>query len=1280
MKNILKYAVVLLLLFAMVGTASATVSGVQATVDNNDTNPNNYDVVVTWAGALTDPVIDVFTVTIDGESFSGTTNDTTYTFSNIVLTAGNPYTATVEDDTGSSVPFTPAAAPQDVAPPVISNFKSDTVEGSTDFTLSWTWDLFGNADGKTLELWNGSEWNDVSAVDSGTSVSTTLAGSATADKEIIVRVKQGALTSSNVTVATIKGLDITSSKGSNSITWSGITGWDHYEFNVSDGSTNLTGLSINNGEITATNLDSSKTYTLTIRGINIDDSIHGLFATKAETPGTTAFVDSIVTTPERTIYDASTSETKPFSIENATTFTLNVTSTIPSTFNWTITFDDDGTPADVTSAQSENKTNETDNLSNELKWKPSKAGKYSLTLEIADKDTPSNKQTLSWSDVTVTERSTGSRIWQEGMPTDYTWDARSFSGFYYNLDTGEGNESMTMKGIGRSIDKGNLTYTTTTSSTDYEYSPWGSYEIVGFMGDKYFAGDNNSSLMKNGNLSKVLMDTDDKVQLRAGVNYALEEGYSVTVQQIDVNGGKAQILFYKDGKELGSTIANEGQDAAYYKDVGSGNGKNTTFVKTRVKSVFQGTESSIVELEGFFQISENLTRLESGTSIGKMKINSVSSDKIEMENDERISLSQDTEVDLMGKVKLQVADSSTLRFAPIIVYSEPGTYEIRGTVSDYNTPDYIIYEWDPRNFEGFYYDINDDIESSEKIFINQTLDNGSRSIDKGNLEYTSKITTVDYNYSAWDNYSVIGFMGEKYYAGDEGSLLKEGNLSKVLVDSDDRRQMRTGESLVLEEGISIKIDQIDTDGNKARLIIEQDGREINSSIVNSGGDYIYEGNNSKIKNTSFIRIHVDSVFQGTESSIVSISGVFQASLNMTKLESDTKYGKMKVDSYSSSGINLSNDERITLSQDNDVEFMKVGNDTMYFKVGDNSTLRFAPVVERQIGSTDPLEVKLDPQNTTVGDSVKITVNDRGLVIEGVTVYVNGSKVGTTNSDGTLNYTTDKVGSFRVTAEKSGFVNGSATLNVAEKLINMTVRVSPETVYFGTAGTIKATDSLNGSAIGDATVYISGESIGRTNSSGELNYTFNKTGNVTIDVVKEKYNNGTTTINVSQEVAFAYANFTLKPDEPSAKKAIKLTFDVTNNGIKNGSHEVSLVLKDSSGNVIDQDNKSVSVDMGKSKSVSLSVKAPEEGTYTLTLQETDSNRTIDLPSSMSTVPVGAAKFGSTLLYIVLAIVAILVIAVVGFVAYLFGVKGATKDNYQMVAQDVIDDIKSKFQRK
>ncbi|MBN2488268.1 MAG: S-layer protein, partial [Methanosarcinaceae archaeon] len=117
--------------------------------------------------------------------------------------------------------------------------------------------------------------------------------------------------------------------------------------------------------------------------------------------------------------------------------------------------------------------------------------------------------------------STGDRIWDAdaNQSLDYTWTATSYSGFYYGLDSGEGSETLTIQldsKTDRSIGDGELIYSTKPINTDFEHNDWGSYQVIGFMAERYFAAftgatefaDGTVSLMSDGQLSKVLLDED----------------------------------------------------------------------------------------------------------------------------------------------------------------------------------------------------------------------------------------------------------------------------------------------------------------------------------------------------------------------------------------------------------------------------------------------------------------------------------------------------------------------------------------------------------------------------------------------------------------------------------------------------------------------------------------------------------------------------------------------------------------------------------------------------
>ncbi len=155
--------------------------------------------------------------------------------------------------------------------------------------------------------------------------------------------------------------------------------------------------------------------------------------------------------------------------------------------------------------------------------------------------------------------STGNRIWDENANQNltYTWTPQTYSGFYYDLDTGEGSENMTIQltAGSRSVQRNGLQYETKPIETEFEYGDWGSYQVIGFMAERYFAGytENSSfinddiSVISEGQLSKILIDSDDKKSLYTGSSLILEEGYSLNIVEVDVSGDKVWVQLEKDG-------------------------------------------------------------------------------------------------------------------------------------------------------------------------------------------------------------------------------------------------------------------------------------------------------------------------------------------------------------------------------------------------------------------------------------------------------------------------------------------------------------------------------------------------------------------------------------------------------------------------------------------------------------------------------------------------------------------------------------------------------------
>ncbi len=61
-----------------------------------------------------------------------------------------------------------------------------------------------------------------------------------------------------------------------------------------------------------------------------------------------------------------------------------------------------------------------------------------------------------------------------GLAKTYTWNAQSYSGFYYDLDSGVSSEEMTIENIGRNIDAGDVKYRTRPTETNLNIVSGGS--------------------------------------------------------------------------------------------------------------------------------------------------------------------------------------------------------------------------------------------------------------------------------------------------------------------------------------------------------------------------------------------------------------------------------------------------------------------------------------------------------------------------------------------------------------------------------------------------------------------------------------------------------------------------------------------------------------------------------------------------------------------------------------------------------------------------------------
>ncbi len=569
-------------------------------------------------------------------------------------------------------------------------------------------------------------------------------------------------------------------------------------------------------------------------------------------------------------------------------------------------------------------------------------------------------------------------VWDEltALSTTHTWDARTFSGFYYDLDSDKYSESLTITDIGRTIDYGNIVYEAIPVEKSFKRSEWGKYTTISFLGDEYFAAytnnttieeSENTSLLAAGKLGMILLDEDDSFPIYADSCILLEEGYALDIVEVNVTENTVNVSLTKDGVEVDRVTIPSNTDYVYKKN--RGDADNVTIISIHFKDTYQDTPSNAVFVEGMFQISDNYLKLESGDTFSNMQIKAVDDTEIRMINPHSIFLAKNSNIGLMGNILLRIADSDTLRFSPSVDRSVPGTYGLRGTVAENKT-----YTWTPLNFEGFYYDINTSV-GTEKLDI---IDLNGRIIEAGDLEYTSTIQEVDFkaNFSDLDpanfpaKYPAMCLFGEMYVPLTNSTPDK---LTKLLIDNNENYILALEETLAINDEYTLFLKHINTDNKMAWLELSRNGEEIHDQIItigNYGDTIVYEEDIEDQDDVEIMRIHLNNV---ALNNTVTIDGIWlRDDKNIVEMNIGDPFTKLSVSEIGKNYLKMTNDETITLIRDSVVDI--VGN--FVFRVADDDVLRYYPYTE--ITTSSELSIytftpdTLNPESYE-GDSISFSI-------------------------------------------------------------------------------------------------------------------------------------------------------------------------------------------------------------------------------------------------------------------------------------------------------------------
>jgi S-layer protein (TIGR01567 family) len=585
------------------------------------------------------------------------------------------------------------------------------------------------------------------------------------------------------------------------------------------------------------------------------------------------------------------------------------------------------------------------------------------------------------------------------------WDFKNFAGFYYDIDKNIGTEQITFKVS--DVDAGQTTatlsdkendrgiiYMTTAQPKNFKFKPWGDYQVIGFLAERYFAAYNNEAtagmtaagetvpfiadkskndnLMTNEQISKVIEDSDTERTITSANPLKLGEGYQLDVKSIDVDGNKVYVELSKDGAVVDSKVIQPSitrptmGDKTYFYKKDLGDTKEIVTLAVHFKNAFRGADTNIATVDGVFQVSDTAAPIKVDQQYDKMSIRNVdpTAKTITMDNkDNQVSLSKNKNTQLMQNIYIRTADQDAtvddpLRYYIYKKYTEPGTYEVRGTVTDLGTDNFT---WDPTTFAALYYDIDKNIGNEQITFKLIDIDAGKASATLSDQEnargitYTTTAQNKNFKFKPWGSYKKMGFLAEPYFAAynpdvtagmtDAGeavpfiadkskndNLMTNEQVTKILEDSDTERTVTSANPLKLGEGYELAVKSIDVKGNKVYVELSKDGAVVDSKVIQPSIDnpnmndktYYYKKDLGDTKEIVIVAAHFKNAFRGADTDIATVDAVFQISDTAAPVKVDQQYGKMSIRKVDPTAFTITmdnKDNQVTLSKNKVTELM-----------------------------------------------------------------------------------------------------------------------------------------------------------------------------------------------------------------------------------------------------------------------------------------------------------------------------------------------------------------------
>lgn len=368
--------------------------------------------------------------------------------------------------------------------------------------------------------------------------------------------------------------------------------------------------------------------------------------------------------------------------------------------------------------------------------------------------------------------------------------------------------------------------------------------------------------------------------------------------------------------------------------------------------------------------------IKPGAALDKLNVKGIVDGKIMLDNQASpISLGKNSSIKLMGNIWIRTSSASPSKYYLYKKVAKSGSYyDIMGEAATGNGT------WNPQNFSGFYYDINDDL-GREKLSIK--LSNGKVLQDPDGVRYETTAQPKRFSFEKWGSYSFMPFLGEKYCAAyilDEKlpardqifankspiwNFLARGEIRKILMDDSSQRTIASGASIQLKDGYSLVVTAIDLQGNKVYLNLNKDGQSVDNRVISPSKEdatmadktYIYRASVRVALNrqVSFVMIavHLDSIYSNAGKAYAIVDAVWQISDAPMRATVDTEYDKMRIKTVDAASGKIEmdiKDNSITLSKNKEINLAGC----IKIRTANSDVLRYCPV-QSAIG--EDLEVR-----------------------------------------------------------------------------------------------------------------------------------------------------------------------------------------------------------------------------------------------------------------------------------------------------------------------------------